>query len=403
MKICVLTHTFPRFKGDPVAPFMDDFCEGLVGAGNEVVVVAPFDSQYKLSDYQNYQIKLFRYIYPDAYHLLGYSRTLEGDQKLRWFVYLLTPFMFLFEFLALLNLVKREKVDIISAHWIVPNGFIAALVSYLTQVPVVITVPGSDMYLAKKNVFVRLMAKIAVNRASVVVSNSVRYLEEFSKFGVDLSHSKEVIYGVDVAKYKTSVSKRKSLRNKFDLPNRAKVILAVGRMVEKKGFGYLIEAMPDVIKHNKDVKLVLIGGGDQQVYLKELTQRFKIEKYVLFLGKVDYTTLASIYSMADVYVAPSVEDSKGNLESHTVALFEAISSRLPVVATELAVSSKYVVDGKNGYRVKQRDAAELADKITAVLVSDMSKMGEASRQIAQRHLSYKKSGEMYTEVFRQIV
>ena len=161
--------------------------------------------------------------------------------------------------------------------------------------------------------------------------------------------------------------------------------------------------MPDVIKHNKDVKLVLIGGGDQQVYLKELTQRFKIEKYVLFLGKVDYTTLASIYSMADVYVAPSVEDSKGNLESHTVALFEAISSRLPVVATELAVSSKYVVDGKNGYRVKQRDAAELADKIAAVLVSDMSKMGEASRQIAQCHLSYKKSGEMYTEVFRQIV
>ena len=403
MKICVLTHTFPRFKGDPVAPFMDDFCEGLVGAGNEVVVVAPFDSQYKLSDYQNYQIKLFRYIYPDAYHLLGYSRTLEGDQKLRWFVYLLTPFMFLFEFLALLNLVKREKVDIISAHWIVPNGFIAALVSYLTQVPVVITVPGSDMYLAKKNVFVRLMAKIAVNRASVVVSNSVRYLEEFSKFGVDLSHSKEVIYGVDVAKYKTSVSKRKSLRNKFDLPNRAKVILAVGRMVEKKGFGYLIEAMPDVIKHNKDVKLVLVGGGDEQTSLKDLVHRLKIEKHVIFLGKVDYATLASIYSMADVYVAPSVEDSSGNLESHTVALFEAISSGLPIVATEIAVSSKYVVDGKNGYRGKQRDAAELADKITAVLVSDMSKMGEASRQIAQRHLSYKKSGEMYTEVFRQIV
>src|SRR3989344_1288759 len=167
MKVCVLTHTFPRFKGDPVAPFMDDFCEGLVGAGNEVVVVAPFDSQYKLSDYQNYQIKLFRYIYPDAYHLLGYSRTLEGDQKLRWFVYLLTPFMFLFEFLALLNLVKREKVDIISAHWIVPNGFIAALVSYLTQVPVVITVPGSDMYLAKKNILVRVMAKFAVNKASI--------------------------------------------------------------------------------------------------------------------------------------------------------------------------------------------------------------------------------------------
>ncbi|MDP3983029.1 MAG: glycosyltransferase [bacterium] len=403
MKICVLTHTFPRFKGDPVAPFMDNFCEGLVEAGNEVLLVTPFDQKFKISDYPNYKVYLFRYIYPDSFHLLGYSRTLEGDQKLRWFVYLLSPFMFFFELLTLVKLVRREKIDIISAHWIVPNGFVAAVTSILTNVPVVITVPGSDMYLAKKNIFFRSMAKFAVNRASVVVSNSVRYLEEFSKFGVDLSHSKEVIYGVDVAKYKPSGAKRKSLRHKFNIPERAKVILAVGRMVEKKGFAYLVEAMPDVIEHNKDAKLVLVGGGDQQVALEELVRSLQIEKHVIFLGRIDYIELANIYSMADVYVAPSIEDSKGNLESHTVALFEAISSGLPVVATELAVGSKYVVGGKNGYRVKQRDAAALADKIKSVLASDMSKMGEASRQIAQRYLSYKKSGKMYSEIFRDVV
>lgn len=403
MKICVLTHTFPRFKGDPTAPFMNNFCEGLVGSGNEVILLTPFDQKFKISDYPNYKVHLFKYIYPDSFHFLGYSRTLEGDRKLRWFVYLLSPFMFLFELLALVKLIRQEKIDIISAHWIVPNGFIASVASVLTNIPFVVTVPGSDMYLAKKNIFFRAMAKFAVKRASIVVSNSKRYLDEFSKFGIKLPKTKEIIYGVDVNKYKTDIIKRKSLRLKFNIPERAKVILAVGRMVEKKGFRFLIEAMPDIIMHNKDAKLVFVGGGDQLSILQKLTRSLHVEKQVVFLGRIDYITLANIYSMADVYVAPSVEDEQGNLESHTVALFEAIASGLPIVATELAVSSKFVIDGKNGYIVKQKDSSALSYKVQAVLSGDISKMGSVSKKIAKDSLSYKKSGKLYTEIFSRFV
>jgi glycosyltransferase involved in cell wall biosynthesis len=404
MRICVVTHTFPRFKGDPVAPFMEDFCKGLAELKHDVYLLTPFDPKFKLKEKRSYKVKLYRYIYPDSFHLMGYSRTLVGDQKLSHFVYLLAPFMFIAQFFALLKLVRREKIDIISAHWIVPNGFIAALVSKITGVPLVITVPGSDMYMAKKNKISWLMASFAANQAKVVASNSVRYLDEFPKIGIKLLKIKEIPYGVDTSKYKNIKLLRRVMRQKYNLKTNDTVLLAVGRMVEKKGTQYIIKAMPDITKKNKNVKLVLIGDGSEKEELMRLAKKLKVENNTVFLGKVDYGELSKIYAISDVYVAPSVKDSFGNLESHIVAMFEAIASGIPVVATELAVSANYVVDGKNGYRVPQKKPKALSDAINKVLkTGNLSKMGKFSQQIAQKHLSYKSSAKEYMKIFEKLV
>ena len=201
MNICVFTHTFPRYPGDPVAPFIKDFAIGLTQQGNQVVVLTPYEKNFNYEQIKNFVIEKYKYIYPDSFHVLGYSRTLAGDQKLKFFVYPFAPLLFLFSFIALLKTVKKYNIQTISAHWILPNGFIAALVSKLTKIPLVITVPGSDVYLSKKNILFRTMSQFAGSQAKYIVSNSMRYLDELEKIGIDKTKFKEILYGVDINQY----------------------------------------------------------------------------------------------------------------------------------------------------------------------------------------------------------
>ena len=219
MNICVFTHTYPRFPGDPVAPFMQDFCKGLAQQGQNVFVLAPYDKLFSLKQntVRNLKVKLYKYIFSKRFHTLGYSRTLIGDQRFKPSVFFLAPFMLLFSFFSLLFLVRKEKIQVISAHWIIPNGFIAALVSKITNIPLVVTVPGSDVYLGKNNFLFRWMTKIAASQAKVIVSNSLRYLDELSMLGVNSKKFAEIPYGVNVNNFTNIRTQRNSMRNKLNL------------------------------------------------------------------------------------------------------------------------------------------------------------------------------------------
>ena len=405
MNICVFTHTYPRFSGDPVAPFMKDFCKGLAEQEQNVFVLAPYDRLFsvKQNATQNLKVKLYRYIFPNRLHTLGYSRTLIGDQHLKLSVFFLAPFMLIASFFSLLWLVYQEKIQVISAHWIIPNGFIAAIVSKITGVPLVITIPGSDVYFGKKNFLFRWMIKFASSQAKIIASNSMRYLEEL--LDLDISNNKfiEIPYGVNINSFVDIHKEKQSMRKFLKFSSSDFIILAVGRLVEKKGFDYLIRAMRTVVKEQKRAKLVIIGDGTERDRLERLAQDVEIENKVFFLGKINHTDLPKYYALADIYVAPSVRDRHGNLESHIVALFEAIASGLPIVATKLAVSKQYVVDEKNGYRVNDKDVDSLASAIIRILNSNnLSELGKYSSSIAKKFLFYRYCTGEYIKIFNLI-
>jgi glycosyltransferase involved in cell wall biosynthesis len=147
-------------------------------------------------------------------------------------------------------------------------------------------------------------------------------------------------------------------------------------------------------------KLVIIGDGSEKKRLMQLVENLNITNKVFFLGKISHHDLPKYYSLPDIYVSASIKDKYGNLESHTVALFEAIASGLPIVATKLAVTKKYVIDGKNGYRVSDNDVQALASAIIKLLnYSDISAVGRASSSIARKYLSYQYCAKEYIKIF----
>ncbi|OGM80644.1 hypothetical protein A2366_01460, partial [Candidatus Woesebacteria bacterium RIFOXYB1_FULL_33_9] len=284
MKICILTHTFPRFEKDVAAPFMDGVATGMVENKNEVIVLTPFSSKFsKFLKSKKYKLVLYKYAPFKSWHKLGYSETLTDDKTLKFTNLLLSPFMFTFGILALYKLVKKEKIDIINAHWILPNGFIACVVSRLTGVPVVSTLPGSDVYMADRNNLYRYMAKFASETSKAISSNSPQLLVDLAKIceklgtkkGLIQKKSYPIMYGVDPKKFYPTTKNITSIRKKLKILGDNIIISSVGRLVSKKGYKYLVEAAPKIIKENKKVTFAIFGEGDQ---------RKELEKRVLELG-----------------------------------------------------------------------------------------------------------------------
>ena len=185
----------------------------------------------------------YKYIWPSSLHMLGYSRTMESDQILRARAYLLIPFMIFFGTIALLQLVKKEKIDIINAHWIIPNGLMALIVSKLTGVKYTVTIPGTDAYLAYRYKIIGWVAKIIVISCAGLFSNSLFNLKRILRLGVNPKIRAVVSYPVDINKFRPSARGLEEIRKRHGLKKSDIVVLAVGRMVYKKGYDYLIKAL----------------------------------------------------------------------------------------------------------------------------------------------------------------
>lgn len=390
MKICLLTHTLPRFEGDPSAPFIHVLAQSLVSLGHKVTVLAPFDPEIDKNAKRSYKFVTYKYIFPDKLHILGYSHTLKGDRTMDLSSYLISPFLYVFGFFALLNLVKKTKPDVVSSHWILPNGFIAALVSKITKVPFTITIPGSDVYMAGKNLLFKLMAGFASNSASVVISDSKYYLQQLNELGYFPQKSKIIRYGVDIERFKII----KSIKSKTP------VILGVGRMVAKKGFKYLVRAMVNIIKAIPKAELILVGDGEERISLENIAKKLNISSNVKFVGMIPYTKLSNYYSIANAFVMPSIKDENGNIDASPVAMMEAMCMGIPVVATDLAGDSDLIINGKTGYMIRSKKVDDISESVIKLLkVKDSLKMREKIRKVAKLNFSSIVIAKKYTKCF----
>lgn len=357
MKILILTQTFPLTPQDSTAHFMYDFARGLAQIGEKVTVFLPYHPHLKPKLFQNVKITSFKYIWPSPLHLLGFGRTLENDQKLRWFVYLLAPFYFLFGTLALFLLVRKEKPDIINAHWILPGGFIAAIVSRLTGVRLFISLAGSDVYLARRNILFWQMALFVKRQATKLISNSPQLLSDFGARGEVIS------YGVPVELNKKLPQAPRHQKTKFK-----KVLVATaGRPVEKKGFALLQRLIPG-IEIVSDLPV-----GDFRKKLLEV----------------------------DIFIALSLRDSKGNLDDSSLTVLEAMAAGCAVIASDFPGYRRIIQNGRNGLLVSPDDEVSINNAVKTLRRSGNLRycLGRKARQTIAASFTPDKIAKKYRAIF----
>lgn len=404
MKICIVTHTFPKHLNDTTAAFMHPLVLGFTSMGNEVVVLTPYHRELRTSDFP-YKIVTYKYIWPDFLHVLGYSQTLKEGTIFRFYTYLLAPLLYFFGFFALLRILAKEKFDIISSHWILPNGFIAYLVSRFIKIPYTVSLAGSDVYVANKNFLFSFMARVCAKGASAICADSPKYVDELRRTGVSVNKVNIINYPVDTSKVKVSLKDIQNLRKELDLEKDAIILLAVGRLIYKKGFDYLLKALPTLIRKNRNIILLIIGDGDLKEQLEKLALTLGVKNHVRFIGSVQRGEIFSYYNLADVFVMPSIEDDNGNIDDRPVALLEALACGKAVVATNFPGNALTIKNGVNGYLAPQKDYKTMSEKIWLLVQSKelRIKMGKMARKTSETDLSSKIVAQKYISIFKEII
>ncbi len=403
MKICIFTHTFPRFPGDTSAPFMGELVEELAKK-NEVIVLTPFEKEVRIKLKRPFKLITYKYIFPDSLHILGYSKTLSDDKKLSVLGFLISPFLYVFGFIALLRLVKKEKIDVVSSHWVVPGGFIASWVSLLTGIPYTTTIPGSDVYMGTKNILYRSLVNFGAMRANWVISDSKHYIEQLKSLGSKPKNVSIIRYGVNSSKFKPA-KKDLTLLKKLGIDKNKLIVMGLGRFVAKKGFIYLVESAPVVMKKFKNVVYLLIGGGDQEDALKHQITELGMENKFILPGMIPFSDLPRYYNLADVFVMPSVKDEKGNIDASPVSMMEAMMCGVPTVATHYAGGKEVITNGKTGYVIAPKKPSEIAKSVISLLrkIEKEKNIKKIVREEAIINFSVTAAAQKYVEIFKKII
>ncbi len=157
-------------------------------------------------------------------------------------------------------------------------------------------------------------------------------------------------------------------------------IIAIGRLIPKKGFVHLLEAQALLHARGHRVHVTIVGSGGEQRTLEKAVRRLGLEDSVTFTGALPHDRIAGLLAESDLLVMPSVvPEGTQHSDGLPTVIIEAMSMGVPVVATDVASISDVVHDGETGRLVPQKDDAALARAIDAMLTDR-----EAARNMAVR-------------------
>jgi glycosyltransferase involved in cell wall biosynthesis len=175
-------------------------------------------------------------------------------------------------------------------------------------------------------------------------------------------------HAVDNKSYDRVVSagEKADLRRKLNIDQHKKIILFLGRVEEAKGLSYLLDAFRAL--NRDDAILIVAGEGSFKSSLEDFVRTFAMDEHVRFTGFIPAEQTTAYYSIADVYVLPSISTKKFK-EPWGLVINEAFNQGVPVIVTEAvgAAAGGLVQHGVNGFVVRERDAAAIADAIKTVL------------------------------------
>jgi len=181
-------------------------------------------------------------------------------------------------------------------------------------------------------------------------------------------------------------------------------ILTVGRLTEKKGHRYALEAIAKIIARRPNIEFLIAGDGPLRDELTALTHKLNIEKHVCFLGPMQQSEILDLYQQAHIFLLPSVTAADGDQEGIPVVLMEAQACGLPVVATLHSGIPELVADGKSGFLVPERDADRLAQTLERLIQNPhlWKEMGRHGRNIVEQQYNIKTLNRNLAKIFQNL-
>ena len=396
--ILMITSSFPCNYQDGQGVIIARLAESLASLNYKIIILAPHYQELPLHYYYG-DISVFRfpYFFPFKEEILAttpgmfyhISNTIIGKLQL--------PFLFFSELIAALLICRKERVDIIHTHWIIPHGIIGIFTGNFFGIPHVSSIHGTDVTIARQYSFLSKMIRFIGKRCDAITVNSSYIREVFLSCGRNLPYPILIPMGVDL-----SIFNCVKQVNREDIYHKP-LILFIGRLIRWKGIHILIQAMRLLIKDYPEASLVIAGDGVCLKKLKELVSKLGIESSVLFTGNIPGNEIISWYSKADIFILPSITDN--NLtEGLGVVLLEAMASGVPVIGSNSGGIPDIIEDGVNGLLVPPGDPDALNTAIIRIIEDpDLAeKFRNAGLKTVRERFSWDQIAARFMEIYMNL-
>lgn len=374
MKVLMVATAYPRYQGDVITPWLVELIQRLQNKG---IHVSMFTSSYKgLRNQILNGVKIYRFRYfLKQYERLTHEETAVDRIKRGPLNVMLAVFYILFGTLNIIRLVKKERFDIIHIHWPFPHILFGVCAKTAGQVRLFTTFYGVEIrWLKQKFPFLSRPFSYFINKADTITAISTHTARE-----LDTITRKKVA----IVPFSAAIGPRRGTTSD------AKEVIFVGRLVERKGVRFLIEAfahVKDAIPH----RLVIIGDGPERADLEQRTHNLNLEDRIIFTGRISDEELYRHYNQCSFIVLPAVYDAKGDIEGLGVVLIEAMSYSKPAIASNAGGITDIMTDGENGFLVPPRDVHALAKAIERLATDNemRERMGVRAKQVVDGKFSW---------------
>ncbi len=349
MKILMLSWEYPPRVVGGISRVVHDLSHRLHQEGHDVTVVTYRDGNVPYFD-DDKGVKVYRV---DNY-MIACNSFIDWILQLNFNMVAKTG-----ELIA-----EQGKFDVIHAHdWLVASAAKTIKQSY--NIPLVSTIHATE---AGRNSGIRTDEQRYINdtewmltyESSEVIVNSNYMKGELQRlFGLPYEKINVIPNGVNLDLF-SGIERDYDFRRKFAMDNE-KIILFVGRLVYEKGIQTLISAMPKVLAHYNDAKLIIAGSGGMIDQLRNQVNYLGLGNKVYFTGYLAGKDVQRMYKCADVSVFPSTYEPFG------IVALEAMLSGNPVVTSDIGGLNEIVEHGVNGMKSYAGNANSLADSILTLL------------------------------------
>jgi len=335
-------------------------------------------------------LNLFPYdaIYSNSENSLGekfWNYIVQKGSRIFPCIYRYTPFY--------KQMIEQIQPSLIHAHFGM-EGVQSLFLKKKYRIPLITTFYGHDLFVYPKKRYWRKAYKQLFKEGDIFLVEGNNMKHKLVELGCPEEKILIQHIGVDLEKLK--------YKKRIVMLGEKIRILFCGRIVEKKGLKYTLMALAKVIDRFKNIQLRIIGDGPLKKEMENLSNKLKLNNFVVFLGYCNYEEYINELENAHIFVAPSITATNGDSEGGApTTIIEAQAVGLPVLSTYHCDIPEVVIDTKTGFLVSEKDYNGLAERLEFLLKNPYlwSILGYNGRKHVEENYNIKKEVKILEEIY----
>jgi PEP-CTERM/exosortase A-associated glycosyltransferase len=311
------------------------------------------------------------------------------------------------------EIISEIKPDILHAHSPALNGWAALKVAKKYNIPLVYECRafwedaavdhgtaiegGLRYYLTKK------LETYVFKQADAITTICEGLRVDIASRGIPTEKITVIPNAVDIEHFAYGVEADQSLKTQLGLQN--KIVLGfIGSFYAYEGLPLLLEAFPKIVEKQPEARLLLVGGGPQEVLIKQKTQELGLEQQVIFTGRIPHERVQDYYNQVDIFVYPRLSMRLTNLVTPLKPL-EAMAQGRLVVASDVGGHKELIDHQGNGYLFKANDADDLAATVLDLLSQSQQwqPLRVAGRLYVEQERNWTRSVGFYKNIYARLI